>query len=83
MTVNEPFRYSVPLEGKKDNEYGNQIKYEDPLLKEMFENNTDVYPIKIPLISSAALFSGSVTYNYEVKETRTPFSEGTTYTQSK
>lgn len=82
VTVNEPFRYSVPLEGKKDNEYGNQIKYEDPLLKEMFENNTDVYPIKIPLISSAALFSGSVTYNYEVKETRTPFSEGTTYTQS-
>lgn len=80
-TVNEAFKYDgITLKGQKDIKIG-QRQFNDSTLNNLYGNQTNVYPIKIPLINSAALFSGNVTYNYEIKETRNPFQDGTTDVQ--
>ena len=76
--VEEPFEYhDIPLKGQDDIKIG-QRQFNNRTLNHLYGNQTTVYPIKIPLISSAALFSGSISYHYEVKETHETFQEGTT-----
>ena len=41
-----------------------------------FSNNTTVYPINIPLIKSAACFSGNLTYNYQISTTNDDLHDG-------
>lgn len=77
VPVNRPFKIeNVPLQGEKDKLIGGHYFHDDKL-NAAFGNDTTTYPIKIPLISSAALFSGNVTYKYEDKVTEIPFSQGT------
>lgn len=75
--VNIPFKLeNIPLQGDKDVSIGGRYFHNDKL-NDAFGNDTTTYPIKIPLISSAALFSGNVKYIYEDKVTEVPFSQGT------
>lgn len=75
---NTPFLYkNIPLKGEKDIKIGGRT-FHDSNLQKTFGNSTTTYPIKIPLISSVALFSGSVSYEYEDKTTSEVFVEGTT-----
>lgn len=80
-TVNESFKYeNLPLTGDDIN--AGKREFHDSELNSKFGNNTTTYPIKIPLISSLAHFSGTKIYQYEDKEDKTPFQEGTTTTKS-
>lgn len=77
VEVNESFSYDdIPLKGE-DVSAGKR-KFNDSELDKKFGNDTTTYPIKVPVISSAALFSGTVIYQYEVEESKIPFQEGTT-----
>lgn len=50
-----------------------QTVFDNPILNQYFGNseNTTTYPLKVPLISAVATFSGSLRYNYVSQTTRT------------
>ena len=67
----------MPIESAEDKKIGGRT-FHDATLQNLYGNNTTIYPIKIPLISSVVTFSGDVSYEYEYEVTETPFSSGIT-----
>ena len=69
---------AIPMEIEEEDEHFVRGKFSDPAFQKVFGNTGKThYPIKIPVIASAACFSGNIRYEYEEQETSRDLRVGT------